>query len=76
MSESSGSQLLSDIQTFFISKMNNNGATPIIEKTDTVPVGVVEDVLNNSVKGFKVGATLVWTCLEVTVTVIRYILIA
>ena len=29
--------------------MNNNGATTIIEKTDTVPVGVVEEVLNNSV---------------------------
>ena len=72
-----GSQLLSDVQTFFIkiiikisvrttpvvicsrraaktanffiSKMNNNGATPRIERTDTVPVGVVEEVLNNNV---------------------------
>ena len=34
---------------FFISKMNNNGATPIIEKTETVPVGVVEELFNNSV---------------------------
>ena len=30
--------------------MNNNGATPIIEKTETVPVGVVEELFNNSVK--------------------------
>ena len=37
------------LQKLFIFKMNNNGATPIIEKTDTVPVGVVEEVLNNSV---------------------------
>ena len=37
------------LQKLFIFKMNNNGATPRIEKTDTVPVGVVEEVLNNNV---------------------------
>ena len=30
--------------------MNNDGATPRIERTDTVPVGVVEEVHNNNVK--------------------------
>ena len=42
------------LQKLFIFKMNNNGATPRIEKTDTVPVGVVEEVLNNNVNGIGV----------------------